>query len=166
MTTAPALRRYAAHPFWQAVAILVLAFVLVVWVVPLLPGSAIVPKSVVLQYMVTVLVGVLIYVSDNEERWRRFQEPIRAVLIEPRLKLVRAVGVAGATALVGLVAYGQVTATGAAPPDLRSIHPAPPAEGTFRGKTITLTGLENPLRRHPDSLSAYLADGKHVYYRN
>jgi len=49
----------------------------VVWVVPILPGSAIVPKSVVLQYMVTVLVGVLIYVSDNEERWRRFKEPIQ-----------------------------------------------------------------------------------------
>src|SRR5881397_2826276 len=146
--------------------ILLLAYIVVVWVVPILPGSAIVPKSVVLQYMVTVLVGVLIYVSDNEERWRRFQEPIRAVLIEPRLKLVRAVVLAGVTALVGLVAYGQVTTTVAAPPNLRSIHPAPPAEVTFRGKTITLTGLENPLRQHPDSLSAYLAEGKHVYYRN
>src|SRR5437879_8797819 len=72
------------------------------------------PKSVVLQYMITVLVGVLIYVSDNEERWRRFQEPIRAVLVEPRLKLVRAVVLAGVTALVGLVAYGQVTTTVAA----------------------------------------------------
>jgi len=123
----------------------------VVWVVPLLPGSAIVPKSVVLQYMVTVLVGVLIYVSDNEERWRRFKEPIQAVLIEPRLKLVRAAVVAAVTALVGLVAYGQVKTTVAAPPNLRSIHPAPPAEITFRGRTITLTGLENPLRQHADS---------------
>ncbi|HYR98681.1 MAG TPA: hypothetical protein VEO58_06680, partial [Gemmatimonadales bacterium] len=95
----PAIRRYAEHPFWQAVGILLLAYIVVVWVVPVLPGSAIVPKSVVLQYMVTVLVGVLIYVSDNEERWRRFQEPIRAVLIEPRLKLVRAVALAGVTAL-------------------------------------------------------------------
>src|SRR5439155_1363297 len=77
------------HPFWQAVTILVLAYVLIVFVIPLLPGSALVPKSVVLQYMATVLVGVLIYVSDSEGRWRRFQEPIRAMLIERRLKLVR-----------------------------------------------------------------------------
>jgi len=28
--------------------------------------------------MVTVFVGVLIYVSDNEERWRQFKEPIQA----------------------------------------------------------------------------------------
>jgi len=78
MNLPPAIRRYAEHPFWQAVGILLLAYVVVVWVVPFLPGSAIVPKSVVLQYMVTVLVGVLIYVSDNEERWRDFKEPIQA----------------------------------------------------------------------------------------
>ncbi len=162
----PAIRRYAEHPFWQAVGILLLAYVVVVWVVPVLPRSAIVPKSVVLQYMVTVLVGVLIYVSDNEERWRHFKEPIQAVLVEPRLKVVRAAVVAGVTALVGLVAYGQVKTTVAAPPNLRSIHPAPPAEITFRGRTITLTGLENPLRRYSDSLAAYLAEGKRVYYQN
>jgi mono/diheme cytochrome c family protein len=166
MSLSPQVRRYAEHPFWQAVGIMVLAYVLVVWVVPLLPGSAIVPKSVVLQYMVTVLVGVLIYVSDSEERWDRFKQPIQAVLVEPRLKLVRAGALAGVTALVGLVAYGQVQTTVAAPPNLRSIHPAPPAEITFRGRVITLTGLENPLRQHADSLPAYLGEGKRVYYQN
>ena len=127
MTTAPALRRYAAHPFWQAVGILVLAYIVVVWVVPLLPGSALVPKSVVLQYMLTVLVGVLIYVSDNEERWARFKQPIEAVLVERRLRMARAALLVVVTVLVGLVAYGQVATTVAAPPNLRSIHPAPPS---------------------------------------
>src|SRR5207253_518884 len=74
----------------QAVALLVAAYVLIVYLVPLLPGSALVPQSVVLQYMTTVLVGVLIYVSDNEERWTRFREPIHAALVEPRLRPVRA----------------------------------------------------------------------------
>src|SRR5437667_10542354 len=115
----PAIRGYAEHPCWQAIGILLLAYIVVVWVVPVLPGSAIVPKSVVLQYMVTVLVGVLIYVSDNEEGWSRFKEPIQAVLIDARLKLERAVVLAGLTVLVGLVAYGQVTTTVAVPPDRR-----------------------------------------------
>ena len=159
----PSVRRYTEHPFWQAVGILVLAYVVVVWGVPLLPGSAIVPKSVVLQYMVTVLVGVLIYVSDNEARWTRFKEPIIAVLVEPRLRWVRNAALAVVTVLVGLVAYGQVQTTVAAPPNLRSIHPAPPSEITFRGKAITLTGLDNPLRQHPDSLPTYVAEGKRVY---
>src|SRR5207248_2243107 len=114
----------------------------------------------------TVLVGVLIYVSDNEQRWTTFKDPINAVLVEPRLRVVRSVLLVVVTVLVGLVAYGQVTTTVAAPPNLRSIHPAPPTEITVRGKSITLTGLENPLRAHPDSLATYLALGKSVYYRN
>jgi len=166
VTLPPVLRRYAAHPFWQAVAIVALAYLVVVYGIPLLPGSAIVPKSVVLQYMVTVLVGVLIYVSDNEERWRRFKQPLEAVLVEPRLKLVRTAALAVVTGLVGLVTYGQVQTSVAAPPTLRSIHPAPPSEMTFRGKTMTLTGLENPLRQRPESLAAYVADGKRIYYQN
>src|SRR6266550_1654968 len=104
--------------------------------------------------MLTVLVGVLIYVSDNEERWARFQEPIHAMLVEPRLRLVRAGAVVVVTALVGLITYGQVRTTVAAPPNLRSLHPAPPSEITFRGKTIALTGLNNPLRQHAESLAA------------
>ena len=70
MTLPPAVRRYAAHPFWQAVAIMVGAYVVVVWIIPILPGSAIVPKSVVLQYMVTVLVGVLIYVIARGDKMK------------------------------------------------------------------------------------------------
>jgi mono/diheme cytochrome c family protein len=161
----PSLRSYLEHPFWQAAGILVLAFLVVVYGIPLLPGSALVPKSVVLQYMATVLVGVLIYVSDNEERWRRFKDPINAMLVEPRLKLIRAGVLAAVTLVVGCLTYGQVKASVAAPPNLRSIHPAPPAEITFRGKTMTLAGLENPLRSQGD-IAQHVAVGRRVYYQN
>ena len=154
------------HPFWQAVAILALAFILIEWGIPLLPGSAIVPASVVLQYMVTVLAGVLIYVSDDEARWRKFREPITAAMVEPRLKPVRMGGLVVVPLLVGWIAYGQVRTAVQAPPNLRSIHPAPPAEITFRGKSLTLTGLDNPLRQHADSLASYVGEGKRIYYQN
>ena len=159
-------RRFLSHPFWQAVVIIVLAFVLIEWIIPVLPGSSIVPKSVVLQYMLTVFVGVLIFVSDNEERWTEFKEPINAALVQPRLRPVRFFGLALVTLLIGWIAFGQVRTSVAAPPNLRSIHPAPPGEITFRGKTMSLTGLNNPLRQHADSLQAYLAEGKEVYYQN
>jgi mono/diheme cytochrome c family protein len=68
-------------------------------------------------------------------------------------------------ALVGFLTWGQVRATVSAPPNLRSIHPAPPSEITFRGKRITLAGLENPLRKEGD-LAAHIAKGKAVYYQN
>ena len=154
------------HPFWQAVGILALAFIVIEWGIPLLPGSAIVPASVVLQYMVTVLAGVLIYVSDDEARWRTFREPITAALVEPRLKPVRMGGLVVVPLLVGWIAYGQVRSAVQAPPNLRSIHPAPPAEITFRGKPMTLTGLDNPLRQHADSLAFYVGEGKRIYYQN
>jgi mono/diheme cytochrome c family protein len=167
MTRSPAaIRAYLGHPFWQAIAILIVAYVVVVVGIPLLPGSAIVPKSVVFQYMATMLVGVLIYVSANEERWSKFQEPIHAALVAPQLKWVRGALLVLVPALVGWVAYGQVRSTVAAPPNLRSIHPAPPTAITFRGAQITLTGLENPLRAFPDSFAEFVAMGKRTYYQN
>ncbi|HXF96158.1 MAG TPA: cytochrome c [Gemmatimonadales bacterium] len=159
------LRASAGHPFWQAVGILVLAYLVVDVGIPLLPGSAVVPDSVVLQYMATVLVGILIYVSDSEERWERFKEPIRAVLVEPRLRPVRTALLVAAPLLVGAVTFRQVRATVSPPPSLRSIHPAPPAEITFRGRRMVLSGLENPLRREGDS-TQHLELGKRVYYQN
>jgi mono/diheme cytochrome c family protein len=79
---------------------------------------------------------------------------------------VRIAGLVIVPALIGYATLGQVRNTVQAPPNLRSIHPAPPSEITFRGKAMTLTGLENPLRQHADSLPAYLAEGKRVYYQN
>jgi mono/diheme cytochrome c family protein len=166
MSPPPGLRRYAEHPLWQALGILLVSYVVIVYGIPLLPGSAPVPNSVVLQFMATILVGVLIYVSDSEQRWRRFKEPIGAMLVERRLRPVRTGVLAAVTLLVGCLTFGQVRTTVSAPPSLRSIHPAPPAEITFRGRAMTLTGLENPLRQHPDSLPSYLALGKRVYYQN
>ncbi len=166
MTLPPTIRRYAAHPFWQAATLFVVAYLFIVVVIPLFPGSAIVPASVVLQYMLTVLVGLLIYVSDNEERWARFKEPINALLVEPGLRLLRAGVLAAVTLLVGWITLAQARTTVTAPPNLRAIHPAPPDEITFRGQTIKLTGLGNPLRQHPESLAAFTAQGKAIYYRN
>ena len=154
------------HPFWQAVAILVIAFGVIEVGIPLLPGSAVVPASVVLQYMLTVLVGVLIYVSDNEARWTQFREPLRAVLVEQRLKPVRWSLLTVVPALVAWVTYGQVATRVEAPPSLRSIHPAPPTEITFRGQSMTLAGLENPLRAARDSFAAFVALGGEIYNRN
>ena len=159
------LRPYLEHPFWQAVGILVLSYLVVDFGIPLLPGSALVPNSVVIEYMAMVLVGVLIYVSDSEDRWQRFRQPLHAVLVEPGLRPVRTGLLVAVPALVGFLTWGQFRATVSAPPNLRSIHPAPPSEITFRGKRITLAGLENPLRKEGD-FAAHVATGKAVYYRN
>ncbi|HUC40430.1 MAG TPA: hypothetical protein VMR92_06320, partial [Gemmatimonadales bacterium] len=159
------MSRYLRHPFWQAVGLLLLAYIVIAFIIPILPDSAVVPKSVVLQYMATVLVGILIWVSDDEARWTTFKEPLHDVLVQPRLKLVRTALLAVVTLMVGCLTYSQVKASVAAPPNFRSIHPAPPSQITFRGKTITLVGLENPLRRQ-GNLAAHIAEGHRIYYQN
>src|SRR5690242_6055009 len=151
------MKAYLRHPFWQAFGLFVLAYLVIVFGIPLLPGSAMVPSSVVLQYMATVFVGILIWVSDDEARWTTFKAPLHEVLIQPRLKLVRNGLLGVVTLMVGCLTYSQVRAGVAAPPNLRSIHPAPPTQITFRGKTMTLAGLENPLRKQGD-LAAHIAD--------
>ncbi|CAN5280575.1 MAG: cytochrome c [Gemmatimonadetes bacterium] len=164
------MRNALRHPFWQAILILAAAYILfrfgIAYIPPLLGiDSAPVPGSVLLQYMLTVLVGVLIWVSDSAERWGRFQEPIRATIIDEDKRWLRAALLIAVPLLVGWVAFRQVRQTVAAPPSLRAIHPAPPSSITFRGESMTLAGLENPLRAD-GSIDEDYEEGKRVYYQN
>ncbi|MBI4408805.1 MAG: cytochrome c [Gemmatimonadetes bacterium] len=164
------MRELLKHPFWQAVIIVVGSFVLFEFGVAYLPPllgmkSAPVPNSVLLQYMLTVLVGLLVYVSDNEQRWRRFKEPLHAVLVDPGKRALRMVLLVAVPLLVGFVTYDQLRPSVEAPLGLRSIHPAPPGQITFRGKTIVLARLENPLRADGSIAEDYQV-GKRVYYQN
>jgi mono/diheme cytochrome c family protein len=150
------------HPFWQAVLILLASYgvILVIeWV------SAPVPRSVVVQYMLTALVGVLIYVSDNEERWARFKEPIHRTLVAPERRRARGALLVLLPVLVGFATWQQVRPTVSAPAALRSVHPASPVRITFRGKPMEIGTLENPLRESGD-LAEHYATGKRVYYQN
>jgi mono/diheme cytochrome c family protein len=164
------MRAYLRHPFWQAVLVLVLAYLIfrfgIVFVPPLLGvRSAPVPQSVLIQYMVTVAVAVLLYVSANEERWTEFKRPLDEVLVDPRRRTLRSALLVAVPLLIGALTLLQVRPTVAAPPSLRSIHPAPPSQITFRGQTMVLDGLENPLRGAGDR-SQHLELGKRVYYQN
>jgi hypothetical protein len=158
------------HPFWQAVVLLVLAYLLFTYGVEYLPpllgfASAPVPKSVVVQFMLTALVGILIYVSENEEKWRRFKEPVVATMVDADKRWLRGAFLVLIPVLVGFVTYDQTRPKVSAPVQLRSIHPAPPGQITFRGKTTQLAGLENPLR-DTGSLEEHYLEGRRVYYQN
>ena len=108
--TVSGIRTALRHPFWQAVALLASSYLLFkfgVRYLPLLVGmkSAPIPASVLAQYMVTALVGILIFVSDSEERWKLFKEPIHAGLVDADKKWVRAALLVLAPLTVGFVTY-------------------------------------------------------------
>jgi hypothetical protein len=157
--------RFLRHPFWQSVIVLVGAYLLIRFGISYLPGSAPAPSSVVFQYLVTALAGLLLYMSSEKERWSQFKEPINSVMVDPDKKLIRTGLLVLIPLLVGFVAFDRVRPTVQAPPSLRSIHPAPPTSITFKGKTLTLATLENPLRKSGDMRTHYEA-GKRIYYQN
>lgn len=164
------LRAALRHPFWQAVALLVGSYLLFEFGIEYLPRlffakSAPIPNSILVQFMLTALVGILIFVSDSEERWKLFKQPIHATLVDADKKWIRVALMVLAPLTVGFVTYQRVRPSLGAGAQLRSIHPAPPGTITFRGKTITLAGLENPLRSQGD-LAAHVAEGRRVYYQN
>src|SRR5690606_41188005 len=108
--------------------------------------SAPAPNSVVFQYMLTVALGVLLWVSHSEERWSAFKRPLHRVMVDDRRKPIRLALMVLLPALVAFVAWGQARPSLAAPPSFRAIHPAPPGSISFQGRAMQLTGLENPVR--------------------
>ncbi len=162
--------KHFKHPFGQAVLVLVLSYLAldfgIVYIPPLVGiASAPVPNSVVLQFMVTAAVGVLLWVSDNEERWTEFKAPIYRTMVDPERKTVRSVFMVAIPVLIAFGTFNQVRPSVAAPPSLRSIHPAPPGQIDFQGETMVLSGLENPLRS-TGSLEDHYEEGMRVYYQN
>jgi mono/diheme cytochrome c family protein len=158
------------HPLAQVALILIVAYVLFefgIWLIPPLLGasSAPIPNSVLLQYMATVFVGALLYVSDNEARWTEFKRPLLETLVLPQRRPIRMLLLVAVPLAVGALAVMSVRPTVAAPSSLRSIHPAPPTSITFRGKTMVLAEVHNPLRA-AGNLDAAYATGKRVYYQN
>ncbi len=164
------MARGLRHPFWQSLALLVGAWLLFRFGIPYIPPlfgvkSAPVPHTVMIQYMTIAVVGILLWVSANAERWAEFREPIQRTMVDPGRRPVRLALLIAIPVLIGFLTFRQVRQTVAAPPNLRSIHPAPPSAITFRGKSITLAGLDNPLRAD-GSIAEDLAEGRRVYYQN
>src|SRR5262245_42667960 len=150
MKTSKPSAGFLGHPFWQAILLLACAYVVFKFGIPRVPPlfgipSAPVPQSVLLEYMGIALVAILIYVSNNEQRWTQCKEPINAALGQPDKRVVRSTALVVAPLLVGFVAFDQTRPRVSAPLQLRSIHPAPPGQITFRGKSMNLATMKNPL---------------------
>jgi mono/diheme cytochrome c family protein len=153
--------RFLRSRLFQAVLILVIAFC--VFRFAIRPPA---PWSVIKQYMAIVTLAVLVYVSSDSDAWRDVLRPVRDTLVKPERRLARGVLLVVIPLLLGYYAYSQAAAKPEAPPELRAVHPAPPASMQFRGKEVTLQGLENPLRKDPANFRKNVAAGGEVYIKN
>ncbi len=164
--------KHLKHPFGQAVLVLVVSYLFldygIAYISPLIgitSGPVPIPNSVLLQYLITVAVGILLWVSDNDARWAEFKAPMHRVMVDPDRKTARNSLMVLVPILVAFATFNQVKPSVAAPVTLRSIHPSAPGQFDFQGTTLELADLENPLRSR-GSLEEHYEEGKRVYYEN
>lgn len=125
-----------------------------------------VPRSVLTLYMAIVLVAVLVYASSDSDSWGAFLRPIRSTIVDDSKRPLRLALLVLFPVLIGYYAYTQAAARVEAPPELRAVHPAPPASISFRGKTIDIQGLDNPLRKDSVNVQKHVREGGEIYSKN
>jgi mono/diheme cytochrome c family protein len=131
------------------------------FVMPPLPGQ------VIVMLMITSFFAFLIYFSIQDDTLRAFLEPMRAVLVDDDKKILRVIIVYGLIPLLaGYVTYAEVKPTFAPPLSPRITHPEPPSEIDFKGTTIKILGLENPLRADAANQAKSVQEGKIIYFQN
>lgn len=167
------MKRFKIPALLQAVLVLVVAYLILDNAFP-----PVMPKSVLVQYMVIIAVGVLLFFSFSDRRWTEFKAPIKATLEDSGKWPIRWAFLGLATGLAGLMTFNAVKPSIIAPVELRQVHPAPPRQVNIYGKNFDLTSLENPLRNEiletlktdPDSAAAnyqrVVEKGSDIYYEN
>ena len=133
--------KFRLPAFWQAVLVLVGAWLIFAYAFP-----PFMPRSLMISYSIIVLIGLFLYFSSDEERWREFKTPILATLRDDDRALVRWPLLVILALLPGYAVYGSVRPSLEKPLELRQVHPSPPGSIKVYGKTFDLATLENPVR--------------------
>ena len=159
--------------FYQAILVIAVAYLIFDNAFP-----PVLPKTLMIQYMIITVVGVLLYYSFEDARWAEFLSPIQAVLRDDNKTILRAFFLIAIPSLTGWITYQNIKPTLDAPVELRQVHPAPPSSLKLYGQNYDLGKLENPLRAeaydlYPTDREAALElyndsvlAGRDVYYQN
>jgi hypothetical protein len=133
--------------FWQGIAFW--AFILLYLKYRVYPP---IPFSVRAMYGTVSLIAVFMWMSSNEEDWRKFKQPILNVLDggTPFHKALRTIYLIGLPILFLGFSYNSFLPSLEEPIELRTVHPAPPASTKVHGKTFVLQTSQNPYRVNPE----------------
>jgi DMSO reductase family type II enzyme heme b subunit len=159
--------------FYQAILVVIVAYLIFDNAFP-----PVLPQTLMIQYMIITVVGVLLYYSFDDARWAEFLSPIQSVLRDDNKTWLRVFFLIAIPSLFGWITYQSVKPSLDAPVELRQVHPAPPSKLKVFNQNFDLAKLENPLRAEAYDLyptdreaalqvynDAVLA-GRDVYYQN
>jgi DMSO reductase family type II enzyme heme b subunit len=159
------MKRVFGHPL--LLSILTIGVLYVVFAHLLYPPL---PRSLVIQYMVICIAGVLLVASFEDRTAKRLVAPVIALMGSPKLALARAVALICIVAGAGALTYSFVKPSITSPLELRTVHPAPPSTLRVYGENYNLLTLENPVRaKNPKGTEGYdeaVAEGAELYYAN
>jgi len=129
--------------FWQGIAFF--AFILLYLKYRVYPP---IPFSVRAMYGTVTLVAVFMWMSSNEEDWKKFRQPILNVLdgVTPFHRGLRVAYLVAIPLIIGGFSYTSMKPSSEEPIELRTVHPAPPASTKVHGKTFVLQTSYNPYR--------------------
>ncbi|MBL3527106.1 MAG: c-type cytochrome [gamma proteobacterium endosymbiont of Lamellibrachia anaximandri] len=167
------MKSFRIPAFLQAVLVIAAAYLAFKFGFPPL-----LPQTLMIQYMIIAIIGVLLYFSFDDERWAEFQAPVLATLRNDNLVVVRWAFLIIIPLIVGYTVYGMVKPSSDAPVEPRQVHPAPPASVKVFGKSFDLATLENPIREEIletlagekeagwEKYQTAVSAGRDVYYQN
>ncbi len=157
------MKRLLKHPLFLSVLTVVVVYA--VFTNLIFPPL---PKSLLIQYMVIVVVGVLLVATFDNKTATEFFRPITALLGDPGLRLMRSVALVLVMAGGAALTYSFVKPSDTAPLELRTVHPAPPSTLRVYGQSYDLLKLENPIRAEFAEGSAEfteaVAEGAELYF--
>jgi DMSO reductase family type II enzyme heme b subunit len=168
------MKGFKFPPLLMAVLILAAVFVFFKYAVPPL-----IPLSLLIQYMIICVIGVLLFFSFDEDIWTRFKSPIAAVTQKDATWPIRWFFLLAIPALTGYTTYIMLKPDFESPVELRQVHPAPPSKLKVFNKTYDLSKLENPLREEViasmkagdeekgwEIYNTAVMAGRDIYYQN
>jgi mono/diheme cytochrome c family protein len=134
-----------------------------------------VPQFAISIYMICAIIGALVYVSSNEERWREFLEPLVSLLLVPdgRGRVIGLGSLAVIPLIVGWVVWEQVVPAAGTPTSGRIQHPTPPivvsvqTRGQEEAVARPFTELVNPFNvLSAEEQAAVIEEGKVLFQKN
>ncbi|MFQ6017424.1 MAG: c-type cytochrome [Kiloniellaceae bacterium] len=128
------------------------------------------PSSLLIQFMIFSVIGVLMVATFDDATCKRLFEPVQALLGAPELKFWRLLALALTVFGTSGLTYAWITPDHRAPVELRSVHPAPPSRLEVYGRRYDLAKLQNPLReaapKGSDKYRGLVDEGGELYYEN